>query len=313
MNVFISGISGFIGKALATDLAGRGFTVAGMGTDESLAIPGVSYVRGDVCDRAAVKKYSHGSDVFIHLASIVGYSEIAKDPKHMFDVNWEGTRSMLDAFVENNGSHFIFFSTSAVYGAAPGMPRREDMIPRPTTYMGRSKYMCEQMLDFFSGIHPEKQFSILRPFNVYGPGQKESFLVPLLARQIAEGKEEVSLDLARIRAKRDYVYVDDVVSAVLAVINNRSDHGTDIFNVGTGRAHSAEDIIRIFSSLAGKEIKIAGTAAEYRPDEQDEEYCSCEPLRRLGWTPEVDIREGIARVLNWYKKRSSEDSKVKSA
>lgn len=293
--IFISGVNGFIGAHLARFLIEKGYGVSGIGKEERCEIAGVRYGQCNVLKKDCVAEYSGGSDVFVHLAAITSHEEIIADPDGMLKMSWSGTMSMLHAFVENGGNHFIYASTGKVYGDFDTLPLGEDTPTRPKSILGKSKYMCERLIDFFANLHQDYTFSILRIFNVYGEGQKDQFLIPTIIKQLNGGNDEVHL--GDVGAKRDYLYVGDLVSAVESIMRSNRKRGICVFNVGSGEAYSAKDIVGMVSEILGKEIRIIGDRRRRRPDELDVEYCSNKKLKTLGWAPRFNLREGLTQLL----------------
>lgn len=291
--IFISGVNGFIGSNLARYFIHGGFDVVGVGRKEKSAVDGVKYLQSDILD---ANKYAHlvsESDLVVHLAATTFHDEIVKNPTEAFRTSWFGTWNMLKAFSAGTGRHFLYASTGKVYGAAGFLPFREEMVCRPLNILGFTKYTCEHLVDFFSRLNQQKSFSIARIFNVYGESQRDSFLIPAIFKQIKDGNKII--ELGDIKAKRDYVYIKDVVSAVSLIIS-ASGTGLKIFNVGSGNSYSAEDIVKLISKITGDNLGISGDFSKKRNDELDEEYCSYNKLAGLGWKPHT-LENGLREML----------------
>lgn len=291
--IFISGVNGFIGNNLARYFIHGGFDVVGIGRKEKSTVDGVKYLQSDILD---ADKYSHlvsGSDLVVHLAATTFHDEIVKNPTEAFWTSWFGTWNILKAFSAGTGRHFLYASTGKVYGDAGPLPFREEITCRPLNILGFTKYTCEHLVDFFSRLNQQKSFSVARIFNVYGKGQRDSFLIPAIIKQIKDGNKIIGL--GDIKAKRDYVYIDDVVSAVSSIMF-AGGTGLKIFNVGSGNSYSAEDIVKLISRITGDNLGISGDFSKKRIDELDEEYCSYDKLAGLGWKPHT-LEDGLREML----------------
>lgn len=293
--VFISGVNGFIGQALAKALLSKGYKVSGLGTSKKCDIKGVNYKSCDVLDGKKLIKLSNGHDVYIHLAAITTHDEIVNHATQTLQINWQGTYNMLEAFTQNKGKHFLYASTGKVYGDFKSLPIKEADPCNPLNILGKSKYICERLIDFFAKTNPAHQYSILRIFNIYGEGQKESFLVPTIIKQLKSS----SIKLGDIKAKRDYLYKDDLVSAFIKVIE-KNKSTINIFNVGSGKAYSAEEIAKTLGVITGKKLTIKSNSKKIRGDELDTEYCSNQKLKGLGWKQNFTLKKGLETTLKHY-------------
>src|SRR3989338_717910 len=238
--VFISGINVFIGTQCARVFLKDGYSVVGAGRDEAATLEGVGYHQCDVRDLRCVQSASRGGDIFIHLAAVTEHHAIVNDPITTLLINWEGTKTALDSFIENKGKHFIFSSTGKVYGeyGEKDLPLTEEIPPRPLSILGKSKYIAERLIDYYARIYPDRIFTILRVFNVYGAGQKETFLVPTILKQVKGGK--TIIELKDVDAQRDYVHINDVVNAIKLVAEKNTKQGASVFNVSTNTPTSAK-------------------------------------------------------------------------
>lgn len=294
--IFISGINGFIGKALAKELLTQGYQVFGAGKSKDCDTENVTYTSCNVLDKNILTESSKDCDVFVHLAAVTAHDEIVNNAEQTLQINWQGTYNMLEAFTKNKGKHFIYASTGKVYGNFKSLPIKESDACNPLNILGKSKYICERLIDFFHKTNPEHKYSILRIFNIYGEEQKESFLVPTIIKQLKSDK----ISLGDIKAKRDYLYKDDLINAFLKVIESNGP-AMDILNVGSGEAYSAEEITNTLGNILNKKITISSDIQKNRNDELDTEYCSNEKLKKLGWKQAYSLGKGLEATLNYYQ------------
>lgn len=293
--VFITGLNGFLGAHCARFLSEQGFEVTGIGRQEACALDGVRYTQCDVRNEECVSRVSEGVDVFLHLAGITTHEEIVGDPFSSLDVAVGGTMALLRVFKKSGADKFLFASTGKVYGKSATPPYREEIQPNPTNILGKLKYACERVIECAADAEPAKSFSVFRIFNVYGQGQREQFLIPTILSRIRSGNGEIRL--GDINAKRDYVYVDDVVSAFYKIIAGDTESRFSAWNVGSGAAHSASDIVECIERILEKPLKILGDISRKRKDESDIEYCSNEKLKKLSWSLRYSLEDGLRDLL----------------
>jgi nucleoside-diphosphate-sugar epimerase len=154
-----------------------------------------------------------------------------------------------------------------------------------------SKHIAEQMCRFYAAYY-NVNIAIVRPFNVYGPGQKSHFLVPSILRQIRQG---VMIKVKDLAPRRDYIYVDDVVSALVRTMN-QSD-GYYAVNIGSGKSLSVGDVISIAQAIEGTALPVH-EEREVRVNEIPDVYADiAEAWKILQWKPRVEFASGIERML----------------
>lgn len=296
-NVFISGVSGFIGLRLARRLAGQNYRVSGIGR-RPVKIPNVAYNVCDIQNRDALRRFSPNAEIFIHLASLNVHADIARDPFGFLEESWIGTKNMLDAFIASGGKHFIFASTGKVYGDVRKLPLSEETPPHPKNAYGKVKYLLEQLIDLYATYHPDRMFSILRLFNVYGEGQNSQFLIPTIISRLKTSSKRIKL--GDLEARRDFIYISDVLEAFICILKRPSDERFAVYNVGSGTAYSARAIVETIGIITGHPIRVTGDQTKKRADETDIEFCSHKKIEGLGWRARVDLKDGLERTLSFY-------------
>ena len=134
---------------------------------------------------------------------------------------------------------------------------------------------------------------MIRPFNIFGPGQRPYFLIPQIVGQV-RGRRAIRVkDLA---PRRDYVYVDDLVDALVNTLEGPG--GYNVFNIGSGSSLSVRELIGIVQSVAGTELPVVSDG-EVRPNEIDDIYADIEKARtQLGWTPNLTFQQGVERMMH---------------
>lgn len=282
MRVLITGINGFIGKHLANKLIQRGHIVLGLGRSN-----------GGALNRAIVEKVTRNVEIVIHLAALTSHKDIEENKFEALETNLQGTKNVLDAFSKSKNAHkFLYASSGKVYGRIYRLPISEDHTTNPLGTLGKSKLIAEKLIDFYSG--DQKEFIIFRIFNVYGPGQRKNFLIPTILEQLNKKK----MVLGDLEAKRDYIYIDDLINAFVLAIEKKGIPGVSIYNICTGRSFSASQIVRKISKIKGIDIKIKSNPTLIRKDEEKDEYGSFEKAKNtFGWESKFSIEEGLKKMI----------------
>jgi GDP-4-dehydro-6-deoxy-D-mannose reductase len=280
--ILVTGATGFIGKPLVEQLQARGAQV----------FP-VSSRNGDIADPETWNSFQKANFV-IHLAARTFVPDSWIDPTAFLKTNCFGTTCALD-YCRKNKSKLIFIS-SYLYGNPESLPISEDAkiyANNPYTF---SKIMAEESCRFYTENYGVK-VSILRPFNVYGPGQNDDFLIPSIIRQIMAGKPVHVKDLY---PKRDYVYVQDIVDAIIKSIS--LDENFNLVNIGTGKSYSVKEVIGIIQAALETNTEIL-SSNERRPGEvMDTQADISKAQKILGWSPLCTLEQGIAKMVETYKK-----------
>jgi len=292
MEILITGVNGFIGHHLANGLIARGYSITGLGQEKECLVKGISsYFTGSVLDKGLIQKVMESVEVVIHLAALTGHKDIVDNRFTALEINFLGTKNVLDAFSKSKAAKkFIYSSTGKVYGRAE-LPFSEQQTPNPLNILGKSKLITEKLIDFYNDN--KKEFIILRIFNAYGPKQSQNFLIPTILGQLDSNK----IVLGDVKAKRDYVYIEDVIKAFISAIEKKM-QGLSIFNVCTRKSTSAEEIVEIVSKIKGIEIKVKNNSSRLRSDEVDVEYGLYDKAKDvLGWEPKYGVKEGLTHMI----------------
>ena len=292
MKILITGINGFLGQYLATALLQKGHHIVGLGRNTSCALAGVVYYAGSVLDKEVVRKSMEGVDAVVHLAALTAHADIVDNKFDTFQINLFGTKNVLDVMKEVGVKKMVYASTGKVYGEVSKLPITEEQHVTPMNILGKSKFMTEQVIDFYAD--GDQEFVVFRIFNIYGPKQKGNFLVPTILNQLPASE----ITLGDITAERDYTYVDDAIRAFVMALEKSLGNGVHILNICSGRGTSAKEIVDIIGGHKGSEIKITVNSDLLRKDEKDIEYGSYAKAERLlGWRPTVSLEEGLKKLL----------------
>lgn len=276
--VAVTGASGFIGNALAERLEGLGKRVVRIsrhtGIDLALAAPPLD-----------------GVGHIFHAAGRTGVVAAWDDPVGYLEVNALGTARVLEQC--RRLACGITFASGYIYGKPNRLPITEDHSVDANNPYAFSKYIGEKICLFFHKTYGVPVV-IVRLFNVYGPGQKPDFLIPLVINQILDPKRP-EIEVMDLSPRRDYIHISDVVDGIL--LSTHAAPGS-VFNLGSGEAHSVEDVIRLASAAAGT-VKPYHDRGSRRRGEIDSTVADISALKRaVGWCPRVSLAAGLRELVH---------------
>lgn len=307
-SALVTGGAGFIGSHLVEALVADGCRVTVMddlssGREENLApVAGrIRFIRADIRDREAAAEAARGARAVFHLAAVVSVPQTVADPIGSAAVNEIGTLNVLEAARRGGAERVVFASSSAVYGDDPVLPKREEMPPRPLTPYAVQKLAAEYHLRVYAGLYGLKTVS-LRFFNVFGPRQDPSSpysgVISIFLNRALSG--EAPTIYGDGSQSRDFVFVSDVVRALLLAAAGRGAAGGEVFNVGTGRSVTVNRLWEAVCELSGARrapIYAAARAGDIRHSLADVAAASAQ----LGFQAETDFAEGLRQTLAWYR------------
>jgi UDP-glucose 4-epimerase len=260
MNFLITGAAGFLGSALANQLTREGHQVRGLDDlstgDPQALTPDVHFTRGDVSDRPKLWTLLQEVDVVYHLAARVSVPESVLYPRDYNTVNVGGTVALMEAMRDVGVRRVVLASSGAVYGDLPEQPLKETVTPNPSSPYAVSKLAAEFYVRTIGGLWGISTVS-LRIFNAYGPGQRlpasHPPVVPHYLKQALRGGTLVAHGDGN--QTRDYVYLDDVVSALVAAATAPNIDGL-VINVGSGKETSIRDLIQCVLQVTGNQAEV---------------------------------------------------------
>jgi len=300
MNYLITGGAGFIGRHLANKLVAAGHNVRvldDLSAGEKEALDSrVLFTRGDVRDQPKLWTLLHDIDVVFHLAAKVSLPQSILYPREYNDVNIGGTVAVMEAMRAIGARRIVLASSGTIYGDQKRQPVDEQVPPDLRTPYAVSKLASEHYI-FTLGRHYGIQSVALRIFNAYGPGQAlppaYPPVVPQFLDRILRGGSVVVFGDGH--QTRDYVYVEDVVDALIAAAD-REDIDGEVINIGSGVETSVSQLIALIEELVGREAHVLDNPKQ--PGGVRRLVADLEKAERLlGYRPQVSLREGLARTL----------------
>jgi UDP-glucose 4-epimerase len=308
MRALVTGGAGFIGSNLTDALLARGdeaIVVDDLSTgrrenlDQALA-NGATLVEADIRDRAALEEIAGRElpEVIFHLAAQIDVRKSIADPAFDASINIGGTANVLEAARAAGVRRVVFSSTGgAIYGEGKGqqLPLAEDAPLAPEAPYGQSKFAGEGYLSLYERLYGLSTIP-LRLGNVYGPRQDplgEAGVVAIFCGRLREGRQPTVFGDGK--QTRDYIYVGDVVAAMLAAAGSQA---TGPVNIGTGVETDVLELVSALSELGDG----ADFEPEFAPPRTGEvARISIDPARatsELGWTPQMGLKEGLRVTLD---------------
>jgi len=300
MNFLITGAAGFLGSSLANHLAREGHQVRALddlstGDPKDLA-PDVHFTRGDVSDRPKLWTLLQDVDVVYHLAARVSVQESVLYPRDYNNVNVGGTVALMEAMRDVGVKRVVLASSGAVYGDRGEQLLTEDQVPDPRSPYAVSKLAAEHYVRTIGNLWKIETVS-LRIFNAYGPGQhlppSHPPVVPHYIRQAMRGGTLVAHGDGS--QTRDYIYVDDVVSGMVAASTAPNINGL-VINIGSGVETSIKDLVRLVLSVTASAANVvynaqsSGGVSRMRADLKLAQ-------EKLRFQPSIKLEDGLRLIL----------------
>lgn len=317
--ILVTGGAGFIGSHLCSKLLDRGCWVVSLDNFNDFYSPQIkrnnilslekrsdsknfSSFEVDIRNRAVIREILaiEKPDAVIHLAAMAGVRPSIENPLLYNEVNILGTQHILDACVENQIRHFLFASSSSVYGNNPKIPFAEaDCVDHPISPYAASKKAGELLCHAYSHLF-QMAISCLRFFTVYGPGQRPDLAIHKFTKLISQGKPVPVF--GKGNTERDYTYIDDIVDGIwkALVFNFLQDKKSfEIFNLGGSETISLTQMLKTIEIALGKEAE-----RTYLPEQPGDVQRTWADLRKshdvLGYQPKTVFSEGVSKFVQWF-------------
>jgi UDP-glucuronate 4-epimerase len=313
LKTLITGGAGFIGSHTTTALLERGDQVVCLDNFNDyysparkrknvapfLAHPAYKLYEADIRDATALEKAfdQENVDKVIHIAAMAGVRYSLQHPDLYAQVNVEGTVNVLECACRHQVANFVFASSSSVYGARSKVPFREDdPVSQPISPYAATKRAAELITYTYHHLYGLRCTS-LRFFTVYGPRGRPDMAPYLFTRWVFEDRE-LSM-FGDGSSRRDYTYIDDIVAGVVAALD--ADLSFEIINLGNSQTIALGDFVAVVEEVVGKKARIVQV-----PPQPGDVPLTCADIakarRLLGYEPRTDIRAGMARFADWYRR-----------
>jgi len=306
----VTGGGGFIGSNLSKALVDRGETVRildnfATGRESNLAAirDRVDLIRGDIRDAATVARAVEGVDYILHQAALPSVPRSVEQPLECNDVNVNGTLVVLQAARQAKVKRVVFAASSSAYGETPTLPKVETMAPDPLSPYAVSKLAGEAYLRAFYLCYGLETVA-LRYFNVFGPNQdpqsQYAAVIPRFVTAALEGRAATVFGDGQ--QSRDFCHIENAIQANLLACTAPGAPGK-VFNVACGVRTTLLEVLDKVAKIVGK--KIAPIHEPSRAGDVKHSLADIDSARKiLGYTAPVSFEDGLARTVEWYRKKS---------
>jgi UDP-glucose 4-epimerase len=304
----ITGIAGFIGSTLAHALVERGDEVRGIdnlctGSLDNLAgiRDLIDFQQMDLQDIAGMKSACEGVDYVLHQAALASVPRSVKDPLTSHESNINGTLNLLLAARDARVRRIVYAASSSAYGDQPTQPKQEDMPPLPLSPYAVQKLACEYYIQAFYRSYGLEGIC-LRYFNIFGPRQAAdspySGVIAKFTTSMMAG--ETPTIFGDGFTSRDFTYIENAVGANLLACEAPSSVATGrVFNIGTGRSHTLNEVYATIAEQLGftaKPIYGPTRAGDIKHSLADIHRAS----KELGYQPKAHFHDGLQKTVAWY-------------
>lgn len=316
-NILITGGAGFIGSHLVDRLLTEGAwrvtviddfndfylpEIKRSNVQPHLGHPDYELYEVDIRDRQALEQvfWQTQFDTIVHLAARAGVRPSLTQPQLYAETNINGTTNLLELARNNNVRHFVFGSSSSVYGVNDKVPFSEDdPIFHPISPYAATKAAGELICHTYSHLYGIRCLC-LRFFTVYGARQRPDLAIHKFASLISQGKPIPVFGDGTTR--RDYTYIDDIIAGVRAAIDYQKSN-YEVINLGESRTVELRELISLLEKELGKEAKI--DRQPLQPGDVPQTFADITKARKLlGYNPQTQIEDGIRKFIEWFRKTS---------
>ena len=315
--IIVTGAAGFIGMHTAERLLDRGERVIGVDNFNAYYDPrlkqarasrlegrdGFRMVRADIADNEAMRALvtETGADRIVHLAAQAGVRYSIENPFAYERSNLAGHLSMLEAARHGGVRHFVYASSSSVYGDRPlndGGFREDDPAVTPVSLYAATKRSCELISQSYAALYGFPQ-SGLRFFTVYGPWGRPDMAYYSFSRKIVRG-EAIEV-YGEGRMSRDFTYIDDIVDGIVGVLDRPPAAGVhEVYNIGDNQPVGLMQMISTLENALGLEAR--KIMRPMQPGDVTSTYADIGKLHALtGYRPNFPLKEGLERFVKWWR------------
>ncbi len=314
--VLVTGAAGFIGSHAADRLLSEGHRVVGVDNfsdfydrrwkemnletvskkfKEGIDVNEIDITDGEAID-GLVRRVKPAA--ILHLAAMAGVRPSIERPAYYARVNVEGTSHLLEAARKHDVGRFVFASSSSVYGNLKRVPfREEDDVGNPVSPYAATKRAGELVCYTFHHLY-KLPVACLRFFTVFGPRQRPDLAIHKFTRLIDKG--ETVPFFGDGTTSRDYTFVEDTVSGIVASLHRIPDYGYRIYNLGNSSPTSLNDLVSGIESAVGKKANL--DRQPMQPGDVERTYADISRAQtELGYDPKTSLADGLKQFVAWYR------------
>ena len=311
MKILVTGAAGFIGSHTCESLVKMGNSIIGIDNFDPFYSPKLKelnlaqlrqnsnfqFYKADIRDCHALNQIlsSNQVDTVIHLAAKAGVRPSIDSISEYYDVNVNGTVSLLEAMRKNGVKKMLFASSSSIYGNNQKVPFSEiDRVDNPISPYASTKKSGELLCHVYKHLY-NFDITCLRFFTVYGPRQRPDLAIHKFTRLILENKPIPFYGDGS--SSRDYTYIDDIVNGIKCAMDNLE--GFKIFNLGESKVITLKNLVEVIEQILGKKAVL-----HHLPMQQGDvsrTYADISKAKaEIGYNPVYDIETGMRKFIDWF-------------
>jgi len=302
MKVLITGISGFLATYLSESFLKKNYEILGLShAFINQQFENVQYLNLHLPDNRIYDVIkTEQPDVVIHAAGTASVPKSVESPYEDFSISVPGTAMLLDALrLHKPDAHFIFFSSAAVYGNPEILPITENSFVQPISPYGFHKRMGELLCEEYSTIYGLNT-SILRIFSAYGKGLNRQVVFEITRKLISSSDNNENIEFYGTGDEsRDFIHASDIVQAVQCLIQTKK-RGFEIYNCASGKELLIKDLALKIKEYANNETRYVFNGNVRKGDPLNW-TADISKMQELGFTPQVNIENGIQEMIMWVK------------
>lgn len=294
--ILITGGTGFIGYHLSKKCLSLGWAVTSLSSQnpsEKKKLKKVKYLKIDITNKYRLSKMQNDFDYIVNLAGYVDHS----NKKKTLESHYIGCKNLASIFINKKIKKFIQVGSSIEYGKlkSPQIEKKKNLQSTYSVY-GRAKLLSTK---FLIELNEKNNFpsTIIRLYLVYGPKQDINRVIPITIKNALEDKK---FDCSNGLQYRDFVYIDDVVNAILKILKSKKTNG-EIINIGSGKPLRIKELIKKICLIVGAGKPVFGKV-KMRKDETMVLYPNIQKAKKiLNWRPKISLNDGLKKTIQYYK------------
>jgi len=305
--IFITGANGFVGANLIRLLIKNNYKVHALVRKNANiwrikdVLKNINLHTGDINDTKSLKRILNQvrPQYIFHLASY-GNSSDDKNLNEMININIVGLTNLLEATLGINYKAFVITGSSSEYGFKD-KPMLENDVLTPNSYYSATKASATLIAQSFALLN-NKPITIARLFSVYGPFEEQNRLIPTVIKLAINDKE---IFLTSGKVQRDFIYIEDVVEALLKIAKTKLKNG-EIINLGTAKQHGNDDIVRTIEKILHKKLTVK--IGKFPKRAWDTNYWvsnNQKASKLLSWRPKYNLENGLKKTITWAKQNEN--------
>ena len=290
--ILITGATGFIGNYLIPELT-KNHKIIGISKKKRKSSKNFISSSADIT-KSNLKVKNQFTDI-IHMAAYSDVNYCNLNPIKCYELNVKSTQRMLE-IARKKDSKFLFISSSHAYGNPIKQPISENALCNPSTHYASSKRMSEILCETYSKTYG-LDIQIARIFSVYGPKSSKSNLIFNIINQMINNSKII---LGNTSPKRDFIFINDVIAGLIKIINSKK-KGFEIYNIGSGKSTSVENLVKNCFIVSNKKLKIISSKEKKRKNEIMNIQANISKMKKeFNWETEVSLKKGLEITYNHY-------------